>query len=197
MRRSLHTRDPALPYPLQMHGATYTVDAEFKTDALVDKSNWVVDIGAASSMLAEVLSKYNFKNLNEIFPGQNTTTEFMCKVGRCRRSRAVGLGVRWSSEQQQCLQSRGVADVLAARYSRTARQAWLGPFRSDTGAASVRPFADVHAMSEKQRVSVPCRSGDLPSPLGPVSPTIQRRDTRSSCGKKLKWHIDTPTALWT
>lgn len=65
----------------QMHGATYTVDAEFKTSELVDKSNWVVDIGAASTMLAEVLSKYNFKNLNEIFPGQNTTTEFMCKVG--------------------------------------------------------------------------------------------------------------------
>ncbi|CAM9871482.1 unnamed protein product, partial [Hapterophycus canaliculatus] len=64
----------------QMHGATYTVDAEFKTDALVEKSNWVVDIGAASEMLAAVLSKYNFKNLNEIFPGQNTTTEFMCKV---------------------------------------------------------------------------------------------------------------------
>lgn len=63
-----------------MHGATYTVDAEFKTDALVEKSNWVVDIGAASEMLASVLSKYNFKNLNEIFPGQNTTTEFMCKV---------------------------------------------------------------------------------------------------------------------
>lgn len=66
----------------QMHGATYTVDAEFKTSELVDKSNWVVDIGAASTMLAEVLSKYNFKNLNELFPGQNTTTEFMCKVGR-------------------------------------------------------------------------------------------------------------------
>lgn len=65
----------------QMHGATYTVDAEFKTDALVEKSNWVVDIGAASEMLGAVLSKYNFKNLNEIFPGQNTTTEFMCKVG--------------------------------------------------------------------------------------------------------------------
>lgn len=68
---------------LQMHGATYTVDAEFKTDALVEKSNWVVDIGAASEMLGAVLSKYNFKNLNEIFPGQNTTTEFMCKVGGC------------------------------------------------------------------------------------------------------------------
>lgn len=72
--------------PLQMHGATYTVDAEFKTDALVEKSNWVVDIGAASEMLAAVLSKYNFKNLNEVFPGQNTTTEFMCKV---RMDRAI------------------------------------------------------------------------------------------------------------
>ncbi|CAN0056385.1 unnamed protein product, partial [Sphacelaria rigidula] len=65
-----------------MHGATYTVDAEFKTDALVPKLNWVVDIGAASTMLAEVLSKYNFKNLNELFPGENTTTEFMCKASR-------------------------------------------------------------------------------------------------------------------
>ncbi|CAN0042293.1 unnamed protein product [Ascophyllum nodosum] len=64
----------------QMHGATYTVDAEFKADALVEKSNWVVDIGAASEMLSSVLSKYNFKNLNELFPGENTTTEFMCKV---------------------------------------------------------------------------------------------------------------------
>lgn len=63
-----------------MHGATYTVDAEFKTSALVEKSNWVVDIGAASEMLSSVLSKYNFKNLNELFPGENTTTEFMCKV---------------------------------------------------------------------------------------------------------------------
>lgn len=66
----------------QMHGATYTVDAEFKTDALVEKSNWVVDIGAASEMLSDVLSKYNFKNLNELFPGENTTTEFMCKASR-------------------------------------------------------------------------------------------------------------------
>lgn len=65
-----------------MHGATYTVDAEFKTDALVEKSNWVVDIGAASEMLSDVLSKYNFKNLNELFPGENTTTEFMCKASR-------------------------------------------------------------------------------------------------------------------
>lgn len=64
-----------------MHGATYIVDCEFKTSDLVEGSNWVVDIGAASSVLKEVLGKYNYKNLDELeeFKGQNTTTEFMCK----------------------------------------------------------------------------------------------------------------------
>jgi hypothetical protein len=40
----------------------------------------VVDIGEASELLGKILSKYNFKNLDEVFPGENTTTEFMCKV---------------------------------------------------------------------------------------------------------------------
>lgn len=64
-----------------MHGATYTVDCEFRTPELVPKLNWVVDIGKASSVLNEVLSKYNYKNLDELdeFKGENTSTEFMCK----------------------------------------------------------------------------------------------------------------------
>lgn len=64
-----------------MHGATYVVDCEFRTEECVEGSNWVVDIGLASTVLKEVLSKYNYKNLDEIepFKGQNTTTEFMCK----------------------------------------------------------------------------------------------------------------------
>ncbi|CAM9779975.1 unnamed protein product [Heterosigma akashiwo] len=64
----------------QMHGATYTVDVEFEAEELVDKCNWVVDIGEASEILSNVLRKYNFKNLNELFPDDNTTTEFMCKA---------------------------------------------------------------------------------------------------------------------
>ena len=40
----------------------------------------VIDIGEFSDMLAEVLSTYNFKNLNELFPTENTTTEFMCRA---------------------------------------------------------------------------------------------------------------------
>ena len=45
--------------------------------------NWVVDIGEASEALGAVLRKYNFQNLDEVFPGENTTTEFMCKVILC------------------------------------------------------------------------------------------------------------------
>lgn len=66
---------------LKMHGATYVVDCEFRTEELVPGLNWVVDIGEASTVLKEVLGKYNYKNLDEMeeFKGQNTTTEFMCK----------------------------------------------------------------------------------------------------------------------
>ena len=62
-----------------MHGATYTVDVELSTPKLVDRVNWVVDIGEFSQILSEILCQYNFKNLDELFPGENTTTEFMCK----------------------------------------------------------------------------------------------------------------------
>ena len=62
-----------------LHGATYTVDVELSTPELVEKVNWVVDIGEFSTILSEVLGVYNFKNLNDIFPDENTTTEFMCR----------------------------------------------------------------------------------------------------------------------
>jgi len=64
----------------KMHGATYTCDVEFITDQLADEVNWVLDIGYASEMLAEVLAKYNMKNLDEVFgEGIFTTTEFMAR----------------------------------------------------------------------------------------------------------------------
>ena len=62
-----------------MHGATYTVDVEFHVESLAPRLNWVLDIGEGMTMLKKVLGEYNFKNLNELFPGENTTTEFMCK----------------------------------------------------------------------------------------------------------------------
>ncbi len=64
----------------KMHGATYTCDVEFITDMLVEEVNWVIDIGYASELLAEVLAKYNMKNLDEVFgEGVFTTTEFMAR----------------------------------------------------------------------------------------------------------------------
>lgn len=64
-----------------IHGATYTVDVTFRSKNLVPKNNWVIDIGEASTALSRILSKYNFKNLDQVFPeGENTTTEFMCRA---------------------------------------------------------------------------------------------------------------------
>lgn len=76
-----HSFDGAEFGPAQaLHGATYTVDVDFSAEDLEPKVNWVVDIGAASDLLAEVLKRYNFKHLNDIFPTENTTTEFMCRA---------------------------------------------------------------------------------------------------------------------
>ncbi|KAL7537762.1 hypothetical protein ACHAXR_008041 [Thalassiosira sp. AJA248-18] len=64
-----------------LHGATYTVDVEFASSSLHPECNWVIDIGLASELLADVLKKYNYKNLDEVFgEGVMTTTEFMCKT---------------------------------------------------------------------------------------------------------------------
>jgi len=65
----------------RMHGATYVVDAEFRTPEL-SPEGVVVDIGRASHALTAVLEELNFKNLDEepAFANQNTTTEFLAKV---------------------------------------------------------------------------------------------------------------------
>lgn len=41
-----------------LHGATYTCDVEFHSDKLKEETNWVIDIGKASELLAKVLAKY-------------------------------------------------------------------------------------------------------------------------------------------
>ena len=63
-----------------MHGATYTCDVDFLSQELHPETNWVIDIGKALDILSRVLSRYNLKNLDEVFPDKTmTTTEFMCK----------------------------------------------------------------------------------------------------------------------
>eukprot|EP00980_Cylindrotheca_fusiformis_P002249 scaffold517_cov119-Cylindrotheca_fusiformis.AAC.32 len=63
-----------------LHGATYTCDVNFLAEKLNPETNWVIDIGKASEIVAEVLRKYNLQNLDDIFgEGVMTTTEFMTK----------------------------------------------------------------------------------------------------------------------
>src|SRR5215469_2974240 len=62
----------------QLHGATYVVEAEFRSGAL-DADGIVCDIGRALDLLKGVLDEFDYRNLDEIaeFRGRNTTTEFL------------------------------------------------------------------------------------------------------------------------
>ncbi|WKN31914.1 6-carboxytetrahydropterin synthase [Porifericola rhodea] len=61
-----------------MHGATYVVDAEFKSEQL-DENNIVIDIDIATKKLQQALAPLKYQNLDELaqFKGKLTTTEFL------------------------------------------------------------------------------------------------------------------------
>lgn len=63
----------------RLHGATYVVDATFRRTAL-DEDNLVVDIGRATEQLRAVLGALTYRNLDELFPGVNTSTEWLARV---------------------------------------------------------------------------------------------------------------------
>ena len=70
--------DPFFGPASGMHGATYVVDAEFRTDQLNAKQV-AIDIGLAHRLLDGVLNELNYQNLDELpqFNGILTTTEFL------------------------------------------------------------------------------------------------------------------------
>jgi len=62
----------------RVHGATFVVEAEFRTPRL-DRLNIIVDIGLARQELRRALDALDYRNLDDEarFAGQNTTTEFL------------------------------------------------------------------------------------------------------------------------
>ena len=64
----------------QLHGATYVVDVNFMRPEL-DANDIVVDIGRASELVKDILSKLNFANLDEhpAFKGKRSTTEAIAR----------------------------------------------------------------------------------------------------------------------
>ncbi|MFP4090099.1 MAG: 6-pyruvoyl trahydropterin synthase family protein [Cyclobacteriaceae bacterium] len=63
-----------------LHGATYVVDAEFKSPKL-DENNIVIDIDIATKVLQKALQPLKYQNLDEmeVFKGRLTTTEFLAR----------------------------------------------------------------------------------------------------------------------
>lgn len=64
----------------RMHGATYVVDAEFRSQQL-DANNIVIDIGFATTLLRQALEPLSYQNLDELpaFANVVTTTEFLAR----------------------------------------------------------------------------------------------------------------------
>lgn len=69
----------------QLHGATYIVDATFKSEVLTDM-NIVIDIDKALKVLEEAIKPLDYKNLDEIPALKNilTTTEFLASYIHAR-----------------------------------------------------------------------------------------------------------------
>jgi len=96
-----HSFDGDVFGPAQsLHGATYVVDVELRRPKL-DENGVVVDIGLAGQALDSVLSKLNYRNLDEepALTGRNTTTEFLARIVFDRlaeriRGGALGDGAR-------------------------------------------------------------------------------------------------------
>ena len=63
-----------------LHGATYVVDAEFRSETL-DDNNIVIDIDLATKVLQRAIAPLKYQNLDELpaFKGKLTTTEFLAK----------------------------------------------------------------------------------------------------------------------
>ena len=100
----------------RLHGATYVVDAAFSGPEL-GPDGILLDIGAATELLREVLGELTYRNLDDEadFDGVNTSTEVLARAVADRLApRATGLGpvvrlvvtlreshVAWASYERQ------------------------------------------------------------------------------------------------
>jgi len=99
----------------RLHGATYVVDAEIAREQL-DADGIVVDIGRAREALREVLSEFDYRNLDEMeqFAGRNTTTEVLAhtvfeRLAARMRNGALGAPARDASRLRVVLRESHVA----------------------------------------------------------------------------------------
>jgi 6-pyruvoyl-tetrahydropterin synthase len=77
----------------KLHGATYVVDVEFRSEKL-DDNGIVIDIGLATDTVHRILGELNYRNLDDeaSFKGRNTTTEVLARWVFDRVTAAIGRG---------------------------------------------------------------------------------------------------------
>jgi 6-pyruvoyl-tetrahydropterin synthase len=77
----------------KLHGATYVVDVEFRSEKL-DDNGIVIDIGLATDTVHRILGDLNYRNLDDeaSFKGRNTTTEVLARWVFDRVAAAIGKG---------------------------------------------------------------------------------------------------------
>lgn len=77
----------------RLHGGTFVVDATFRGESLGDEGI-LVDIGAATEELQQVLADLRYRNLDDEpgFRGVNTTTEMLARLIAERLAERVGDG---------------------------------------------------------------------------------------------------------
>jgi 6-pyruvoyl-tetrahydropterin synthase len=99
----------------RLHGATFVVEAELRGEALDDDAI-LVDIGAARTLLREVLAALDYRNLDDepAFRGGNTTTEALARhlhgvfASQCRAG-ALGPGGKRLASLRMTLRESPVA----------------------------------------------------------------------------------------
>lgn len=84
-----------------LHGATYVVDAIFRSPSL-DADGIVVDIGLATQELHAVVAELSYRNLDDdpSLAGVNTTTETLAKVVADRLADRIAAGALGESARQ-------------------------------------------------------------------------------------------------
>ncbi len=99
----------------RLHGATFLVDVEFRREEL-DVDGIVVDIGRATTAVHDILSGFNYRNLDDepAFHGRNTTTEVLAKaifdrVVSAVRGGALGVSARGIASVRVTLHESHVA----------------------------------------------------------------------------------------
>ena len=85
----------------RLHGATFVVDATFRSESL-DGDNIVVDIGRAAEELHGIVSELSYRNLDDVaaFTGMNTSTEALARVIADRLAERVQSGALGASARR-------------------------------------------------------------------------------------------------